>query len=768
MLETFKIFPLWLTITTIVFVILPAILSAFTRRSLYQHLRDLEKKTRRLVNGDSEGIQPRFINLLQQRFTKSSQQIENVNTIALIDGVYHQETITFLNIKIRCEEAEYITKTIPNLLLAFGLLGTFLGITLNLNSISQIINTGGTNIIDLTSQLQQPLQSMGIAFITSLIGLFCASILTIINLKYNISLEKNSLLNNLEDYLDNIYKPLVEGDTRLDKAVNKMVDKQTEFLERFHEKVGQVLERTFKQAADRIAEENEKSVKLATQIYNALWEVSSSLNTGANTFQLSMDKLASQVKNLDNIVVKLDKNINNFANSSQLILQASNKIEASKFSENLEKITDNLAQIQREFTLSTKELTQSVIIFHNDSKKATDLALNIYQELKTASESLEESSVLFADSATTIKESQFTQNLLYASDNLKTIKEQFLDLIDSLHHLIKPLENNIQTFNLSIHKMSEISPNYQQFANSIELLDKSANIFIQSAETIKESKFNDSLQETTSNIIKMENIFLENIKNFSDIVEPITINIRTLKLSSNKMQQLAENIDQIQSNINMINDRYLEMTNTSGEILLKLGEMAVNTNNSHSQVIDNLNRITKQFSDNFNNNYPSLIGELGQDISNNNYDLKGLTYRLISEVKQKAKDINYLSRIEGDKILTETAFKYLPKIEERLRETANQFKQYHYDHIDKDGRKCTPEEAEIIANELRYLGMEIRNIQNISDLRLMYRVTSLFSYQISRFRHYKANKNNLSLSYFINNEVLNILNECMAKSYYLS
>lgn len=606
MLETFKIFPLWLTITTVIFVILPAILSGFTRRILYLHLQDLEKKTRRLVSGYSQGIQPRFINLLQQRFAKASQQIENVNTIALIDGVYHQETITFLNCNIRCEEAEYITKTIPNLLLAFGLLGTFLGITLNLNSISQIINTGGTNIVDLTSQLQQPLQSMGIAFITSLIGLLCASILTIINLKYNINLEKNSLLNNLEDYLDNIYKPLVEGDTRLDKAVNKMVDKQTEFLTRFHENVGQVLEQTFKKAADRIADENEKSQQLAYQVYQSLLDASSAINTGANIFQLSIKTLESQVETLQRMMPIFRKNIETFEQSANVILTASSRIEASKFSENLEKITDNLAQIQGEFTASTKELTQSVICFNNDSKKATDLALNIYEELKKASESLEESSVLFADSANTIKESQFSEKLVTATNNLMAIQQPLLEMITILHQSIQPLEMNIKTFDLSIDKMVQVTPNYQQFTDAIALLDKSANIFINSAEAIKESKFNEGLAETSKNLGKIQEIFIEAIKQLNEIVKPIAINVKTLEVSSDKMVKLAQNISQIESNINMINERYLEMTNLSREILLKLGEMAVNTNKSHSQAIDNLNQIMKQFSDNLNNNYSSL------------------------------------------------------------------------------------------------------------------------------------------------------------------
>ncbi|BAQ59728.1 hypothetical protein GM3708_133 [Geminocystis sp. NIES-3708] len=584
MLETFKIFPLWLTITTVIFVILPAILSGLIRRNLYLHLQDLEKKTRRLVNGDSQGIQPRFINLLQQRFTKVSQQIENVNTIALIDGVYHQETITFLNDNIRCEEAEYITKTIPNLLLAFGLLGTFLGITLNLNSISQIINNDGTNIIDLTSKLQQPLQSMGIAFITSLIGLLCASILTIINLKYNIILEKNSLLNNLEDYLDNIYKPLVEGDTRLDKAVNKMVDKQTEFLTRFHENVGQVLERTFKKAADKIAEENEKSQQLAYQVYQSLLDASSTINTGANIFQLSTKSLENQVESLQRMMPILRKNIESFDHSANLILTASTRIEASKFSENLEKITDNLAQTQGEFTASTKELTQSVISFNNDSKKATDLALNIYQELKKASESLEESSVLFADSANTIKESQFSEKLVIATNNLMAIQQPLLDMINILNQAIQPLEINIKTFDASINKMVGVTPNYQQFKTSIELLDKSANIFINSAEAIKQSKFNEGLAKTTTNLATIQEIFVSVIKQLSEIVKPIAINVKTLEVSTDKMVQLSQNVNQIESNINTINDRYLEMTNTSREILLKLGENTVKNNERYSEM----------------------------------------------------------------------------------------------------------------------------------------------------------------------------------------
>ncbi|BAQ63281.1 hypothetical protein [Geminocystis sp. NIES-3709] len=512
MLEVLKLFPSYLVIITFLLVILPTFIIASMRISLYQHLRDLEKKTRRLVKGDSEGIQPRFINVLQQRFAKTSQQIENVNTIALIDGIYHQETFTSFRFNIRCEEGEYITKTLPNLLLAFGLLGTFLGITTNLYSISQIINQGSGDIGDLTSKLESPLQSMGIAFITSLIALICSSILTVNNLKHNINLEKNSLLNNLEDYLDNIYKPLVEGDTRLDKAVNKMVNQQHEFLERFHEKVGKVLEGTFKQAADKIANENQKSQQLAYQVYQSLLDASGAIHSGANIFKDSIVKLENEVQNLQNIMPIFRQNIESFDKSSNLILTASRNIKESKFSENLEKITVDLAGTQSKFTEATKLLANCTLAMANHNEKATNLAQQVYEEFKASTATLATSSIEFVYSAKIIRDSKFNENLAKSTDNLATIQK----------------------------------------------------------------------------------LFLETIKTLNEVVKPIAINVKTLEVSTDKMVKLAQNVNQIQSNMNTINDRYLEMKNTSREVLLKVGENSVKNITNYSELFNNLKKINQQ------------------------------------------------------------------------------------------------------------------------------------------------------------------------------
>lgn len=713
MLQIFKLFPPSLVITTLIFVILPTFITFFMRISLYNHLKDLAIKTTRLINDEGKGKQPKFITQLEIRFSAASKQIENVNSLALIDGIYNQEKFKCFGVSLRCEEGEYITKNLPNLLLAFGLLGTFLGITLNLNSISQIINEGGTDIANLTSKLESPLQSMGIAFITSLIGLFCSSILTINNLKHNVNLEKSVLLNNLEDYLDNIYKPLVGGDTRLDKAVNKMVDKQTEFLTRFHEEVGKVLENTFGKAANRIADDNEKGQQLATQVYEQLFNVSSHLLNGANIFQDSMITLENQVNHLQSMLPTIKSNVDLFSASTTKFMDGAIKIENSKLSENLENITDNLAETQRKFTDATKLLANSTLSLKNDNKQAVELAKQVYQQLKNASENLEKSSVLFADSANTIKNSKFNENLVNATANLATIKEKFNQMANTLIEIVKPIETNIQALDSSIDKMVKVIPDYQKFSTSIDKLEQSAIVFGKSAITIKDSKFNENLVNATQNLSTIQKLIVSTIKTLNEIVKPIEINVKTLELSTEKMIILSQNVTKIDSNIDNINSRYLEMTNTSREILLKLGEISVKTNNDYPKIIDNLNTITQQFTEIFNNSYQSLIGESGGEGLTRYYELKGLTKTLIKEVKQEAKDINYLSKIEANKILTETSFKYLPHIEDKLRELSSKINQYYNHHIDNNGRKCTLEEAEIIGNELKYLNMELRNIHSM-------------------------------------------------------
>ncbi|MFM6099759.1 MAG: hypothetical protein ACKPCG_16715, partial [Dolichospermum sp.] len=273
--------PLYLILITVFLVVIPSLSTIVIRIYLYRYLIGLTDKVQRLIKTGIRGVQPKIIQTLEDRFEQASKQLEQVNTGALIDQIYSQETIKGFT----CEQIDYLCRILPNLLLAFGLLGTFLGITINLSTLSQTINqTNASDINNLVSELQKPLEGMSIAFTTSLTGLFFSALLTIVNFLFNSGFAKYRLISSLEDYLDNVYFPEVQGDTRLDKIVNKMVSQQDEFLTNFGETVRKAVEQSMGKVAKQIADGNKETTDLARQVYEKFTDAAGTISRAANEF----------------------------------------------------------------------------------------------------------------------------------------------------------------------------------------------------------------------------------------------------------------------------------------------------------------------------------------------------------------------------------------------------------------------------------------------------------------------------------------------------
>jgi len=214
--------PGYLIVLAILLVIIPTIVAILLRYVLYQHLKHLATKTKRLLGGMTLESTPKIIHKLEQRFVDSKVNLDQINTAAVIEGAYSQEKFYFLGLSLNCSFIDSFCRILPNLLLSFGLLGTFLGITFNLSNLSQTITQVDINDVNnLVEELNQPLQGMGVAFTTSLIAIACSSLLTVLNLIWNTNIVKAGLLNYLEDYIDNIYLPLVQPVSSVEGAIDK-------------------------------------------------------------------------------------------------------------------------------------------------------------------------------------------------------------------------------------------------------------------------------------------------------------------------------------------------------------------------------------------------------------------------------------------------------------------------------------------------------------------------------------------------------------------
>lgn len=489
-----SLLPPWLVIAIAILIILPTGVGIGLRIFLFRYLRKTASKVMKgIQNRQQDDVtgEPDILRKAKQRFREASMSdyLEEVNTVALIDGLYREESFSLAGIPLRCEVWDYFTRILPNLLIALGLLGTFLGITLNLAGIAEITETFSPNSGDvegLISQLQEPLQGMGVAFITSLVAIACSLILILVNFRNNTGFAKLQLLGALEDYLDNIYLPGLKTNTRMGLAVDRMVEEQHQFLERFHQNVTEAVESSLGRIARQIAEGNREAAEIARQVYDRFTETAGTLAGGATQFEnavINFDRqLQANLEKADSIVDKFgtqsDRSLNSFQEmtaamqqSSGTFARAAEQIERSGFSEKLDTTVAHLAATQSSFAETTSFFAVQVRELITHSNRVTQLAEQIYSQLNTASESLDSSATVFQAAAKTIKQSQFSQQIATATGNLKKAQNQFGEAIAILHESSQTARTSVTALDNFVRGLGELAEEIKaQSQTSTEIL----------------------------------------------------------------------------------------------------------------------------------------------------------------------------------------------------------------------------------------------------------------------------------------------------------
>lgn len=644
MSNLFNVFPPYLILLTLILVIIPTIIAIILRHSLYSHLINSANKISWLSVGEIRGRQPAIVEKIENRFRQASQQLEQVNTIALIDGLYSQERLEFFGISLRCEQWDYFCQSLPNLLLSFGLLGTFIGISSNLYNLSQTINfeqnVSGVN--ELVNQLQQPLQNMGIAFSTSLVAIFCSSILIIVNLRCNTNFAKSLLISSLEDYLDNIFKIEIDGYSRLDKAVDRMVKQQAEFLHRFHEKVGQVLENTIGNAANQMVTANQGFQNNVDNMVSRFNDISSSLSGSINSFQESTFTLKEQIQTVTKIVPQLEANAKTY-------LQASQTIKQSKFAECIETFiasSDKIAvgaeryvyasqlaqEVQSELQQVSNTIKDGALSFHQSTDKFQQNINNIQDQIAKIekitpqftefSTQLEISSEYFFKAAEKIESSKFSEHIESVTQDLATTQKSFFQSTEFLGNQVNKISDNYQ-------QVTELAQQvYTHLQKASSNLQDSANSFTEAASTFKESDFANQLVNATQELITIpqqfnnstlilhqsanaleraiDNINISTQKTNKLIHQVVNVNqhsTKLLEINANKNQQEIESFNKIQSELNSIvttlekhkEQVSLSMTNFGERILTSFEQQANNNVTELQKLTTEINNNLQSF-----------------------------------------------------------------------------------------------------------------------------------------------------------------------------
>ena len=148
---------------------------------------------------------------------------QNVNTPAIISNGIS----TKLSGLLLCER--FLNNAV-SLFVTLGLFGTFLGLSLSVSSLTELISYSNTSewlsVLDsVGGGLMSALSGMGVAFYTSLVGAGCSIILTVLRSVLSPQAQRELLEARLELWLDHTVAPKLPTDAAQDDSalVNKLV-----------------------------------------------------------------------------------------------------------------------------------------------------------------------------------------------------------------------------------------------------------------------------------------------------------------------------------------------------------------------------------------------------------------------------------------------------------------------------------------------------------------------------------------------------------------
>ena len=148
---------------------------------------------------------------------------QNVNTPAIISNAVS----TKLSGLLLCER--FLANAV-SLFVTLGLFGTFLGLSHSVSSLTELISYSNTSewlsVLDsVGGGLMSALSGMGVAFYTSLVGVACSIVLTLLRSIFSPQAERETLEARLELWLDHTVAPTLPTERAKDESemVQQMV-----------------------------------------------------------------------------------------------------------------------------------------------------------------------------------------------------------------------------------------------------------------------------------------------------------------------------------------------------------------------------------------------------------------------------------------------------------------------------------------------------------------------------------------------------------------
>ena len=213
-----------------------------------------------------------------------------------------------------------------SLFVTLGLFGTFLGLSLSVASLTELISLSNTSewlsVMDsVGGGLMSALSGMGVAFYTSLVGAGCSIVLTILRTILNPQTQRERLETRLELWLDTEIAPHLSTETARDDAGLVRV-----MVQSLNNAVADVREALFK-AADSYGDATRASSAALAAAAGSGKEILDTFNGTIGKFNDGIHDFSEVDYNLRGSVERMDLAVRDLANAFREI---SRRMEGSK------------------------------------------------------------------------------------------------------------------------------------------------------------------------------------------------------------------------------------------------------------------------------------------------------------------------------------------------------------------------------------------------------------------------------------------------------
>lgn len=248
-----------------------------------------------------------------------SKGVVNINTQAIIEKHFSKQLSSLLT-------KERFVKKATSLMIIFGLLGTFYGLTLSIGKLVSLLTgssssqvfTGMDSVID---GLINSVQGMSIAFSTSLFGIASSIVLTFMSTIFEIGEKRNSLMTAVEEYLDNT---LSSGDAEASTSYRPI--QSTMGLE---------------------------SASGSAEVERLISSLGSQLTNVASSIEFSSKSLASSIDKFDNSLNLFAENTRDFSEFNHHL-----KTNIQRMNVSFSDLADNISGNSKDITNGYKNLEQ--------------------------------------------------------------------------------------------------------------------------------------------------------------------------------------------------------------------------------------------------------------------------------------------------------------------------------------------------------------------------------------------------------------------------